>query len=136
MNTFVLHLQGAKQYERFERVTSFVGSDDSGSFGILAGHARMMTILVFGLARFQLDEAEWHFLATPGGLLYCVNNEVFVNTRRFVHDVDCRRVTRVLEEQLEAEEADLARFKESMHRLEEEMLKRLWKLGRGKEAWL
>ena len=34
-------------------MASFIGEDDSGSFGILAGHARMMTMLGFGLARFR-----------------------------------------------------------------------------------
>lgn len=134
MRTFVLHLQGATQYERFEAVTSFVGRDESGSFGILAGHARMMTILGLGLARFQLEEADWRHLALAGGLLYMVNNELFVNTRRYVHDADFRRVSRVLEEQLAAEEANLFQLRASAHRLEEEMLKRLWKLGRGDEA--
>lgn len=134
MRTFVLHLQGATQYERFDDVTSFVGRDASGSFGILAGHGRMMTSLGLGLARFQLQEADWRHLALAGGLLYMVNNELFINTRRYVHDPDYRRVSRVLEEQLLTEETSLTQLKESAHRLEEEMLKRLWKLGRGEEA--
>ena len=37
MNTFTLHLESSTQYERIEHVVSFVGEDDSGSFGILAG---------------------------------------------------------------------------------------------------
>lgn len=134
MKAFVLHLHGATQYERFEAVTSFVGRDQSGSFGILAGHARMMTILGLGLARFQLEEAEWRYLALAGGLLYMVNDELFINTRRYVHDPDYGRVSRALEEQLSAEETSLTQLRESVHRLEEEMLKRLWKLGRGDEA--
>jgi F-type H+-transporting ATPase subunit epsilon len=43
MNTFVMHLQSATQYERINGVVSFVGEDESGSFGILAGHASMVT---------------------------------------------------------------------------------------------
>jgi len=45
VSTFTLHLRDASQYERIEGVESFVGRDESGSFGILAGHARMMTAL-------------------------------------------------------------------------------------------
>lgn len=134
MRTFVLHLQGATQYERFDAVTSFVGRDDSGSFGILAGHGRMMTLLGLGLARFQLEESDWRHLALAGGLLYMVNNELFINTRRYVHDADYRRVSRALEEQLSTEEASLIQLRDSVHKLEEEMLRRLWKLGRGDEA--
>ena len=66
MNTFLLHLQSATQYERIENVLSFVGEDDSGSFGILPGHARMMTLLGFGLARFRVTDQDWEFLALPG----------------------------------------------------------------------
>jgi hypothetical protein len=39
-------------------------------------------------------------------------------------------------EQLAAEEQDLAAVQESLHRLEREMLRRLWALGRGSEALL
>jgi hypothetical protein len=63
MNTFVLHLQSSAQYERIENVLSFVREDDSGSFGILAGHARMMTLLTFALARFRVEDQEWDYFA-------------------------------------------------------------------------
>lgn len=134
MTPFVMYLQSATQYERIERVTMFVGEDASGSFGIMAGHHRMMTTLQFGLARFCTDDSEWQFLALPGGVLYFVNNELFLNTRRYLRDRDCARITRALEQQLRREEAALRELKESLHRLEEEMFKRLWKLGHGREA--
>lgn len=134
MTQFVAHLQSATQYERIERVTMFVGEDASGSFGILAGHHRMMTPLQFGLARFRQDDGDWQFLALPGGLLYFVGNELFLNTRHYLHDRDCAKITKALEEQLRREEASLRELKDSLHRLEEEMFKRLWKLGRGRES--
>ncbi|MDE3119903.1 MAG: F0F1 ATP synthase subunit epsilon [Nitrospirota bacterium] len=130
---FVLHLQSATQYERLDGVTSFVGEDDSGVFGILAGHARFMTALVFGLARFRTAETSWQFLALPGALLYCVDNELFINTRRYLRDEDYTRISQALDEQLLAEETALRSLKDSLHRLEEEMFKRLWKMGRGGE---
>ncbi len=134
MTPFVMHLQSAIQYERVESVTMFVGEDASGSFGIMAGHHRLMTPLQFGLARFRTEDDEWQFLALPGGMLYFVNNELFLNTRRYLRDQDCARITQALEQQLRREEAALRELKESLHRLEEEMFKRLWKLGRGREA--
>lgn len=130
---FVLHLQGATQYERIDGATSFVGEDDSGTFGILTGHARLMTSLVFGLARFRTADAPWQFLALPGALLYCVDNELFINTRRYLRDEDYGRISQALDEQLMAEETALRSLKDSLHRLEEEMFKRLWKMGRGGE---
>jgi F-type H+-transporting ATPase subunit epsilon len=134
MTHFVMHLQSATQYERVENVTMFVGEDASGSFGILAGHHRMMTPLQFGLARFRTDGSDWQFLALPGGMLYFVNNELVLSTRRYLRDRDCTRITQALEQQLRREEAALRELKESLHRLEEEMFKRLWRLGRGREA--
>lgn len=134
MTQFVVHLQSATQYERIERVTMFVGEDASGSFGILAGHHRMMTPLQFGLARFRQDDGDWQFLALPGGLLYFVGNELFLNTRHYLRDRDCVKITKALEEQLRREEASLRELKDSLHRLEEEMFKRLWKLGRSRES--
>jgi F-type H+-transporting ATPase subunit epsilon len=135
MTQFVVHLQSATQYERIERVTMFVGEDASGSFGIMAGHHRMMTPLQFGLARFRTDDSDWQFLALPGGLLYFVDNELFLNTRHYLRDRDCARISQALEEQLSREEAALRELKDSLHRLEEEMFKRLWKLGRGQEPY-
>ncbi len=134
MRQFVVHLQSATQYERIERVTIFVGEDASGSFGIMAGHQRMMTSLQFGLARFRTDDSDWQFLALPDALLYFVDNELLLNARHYLRDRECAGITKALEEQLRKEEAGLRELKDSLHRLEEEMFKRLWKLGRGREA--
>jgi F-type H+-transporting ATPase subunit epsilon len=133
MISFRLHLQSATQYERINDVITFVGEDDSGSFGIMAGHERMMTALRFGLARFRTIADEWRYIALPGGLLYFVENELFVNTRRYVLDEDWERIAQTLDDQLRREEEALGRLKESLHRLEEEMFKRLWNLSRGRE---
>ena len=134
MKDFVMHLQSATQYARIEQVTQFVGEDASGSFGILASHHRMMTSLLFGLARFRTKEEEWQFIALPGGVLYFVENELFLNTRRYLRGTDYAEITDALEQQLRSEEASLRDLKESLHRLEEEMFKRLWSLGREREA--
>ncbi|MCZ7653779.1 MAG: hypothetical protein M5R42_05105 [Rhodocyclaceae bacterium] len=48
MTAFDMHLYGATQHEHVERVTSFVGEDASGTFGIQARHGRMMTVLAYG----------------------------------------------------------------------------------------
>lgn len=136
MKSFVLHLQDTTRYERIDRVLSFVGQDDSGLFGILANHERMMTVLAFGLARYRTADDCWHFLAVPRALLYCVDNNLYLSTRRYIRDDDYGRISQALEEQLIAEETKLRSIKESVHRLEEEMFKRLWRLGREEQAAL
>jgi len=131
MNVFTLHLQSATQYEAIVDVTSFVGEDDSGSFGIQAGHARLMASLSFGLARYRSGAQTWQYLALPGALLYFVDNQLFLNTRRYVRDDDYERINAALREQLRKEETGLRHIKESLRRMEEEMFKRLREIQRG-----
>ena len=130
MNTFSLHVQSATQYEHIEGVTSFVGEDESGSFGIRARHARMMTALSYGLARYQLKDSSWHYLAFPQAILYFVDNALYISTRRFLHDADYQRISAGLLEQLLKEEEGLRIIKESLLRLEQGMFRRLWQMGR------
>jgi len=134
VNTFPMHLEGTTQYERIEKVISFIGEDDSGSFGILPGHARMMTLLRFGLARFRVLGEEWEYLALPGALAYFLDGELHLTTRHYLRDKDCDRITTALEQELLVEEENLQLVKQSLHRLEEEMFKRLWKLKRTGET--
>ncbi len=130
MNQFVMNLFDATHEQRITGVTSFVGEDASGSFGIQAHHARFMSILVFGLARFRLISEDWRYLALPGALIYFNNNELTLSTRRFLIDSDLDRISLLLEQQLIAEEENLRATRESLHRMEQSMLKRLWALKR------
>jgi len=131
MTTFNLHLQSATQYEVIEDVVSFVGEDGSGNFGIQANHTRLMASLSFGLARYRCGDQPWQYLALPGALLYFVDNRLYLNTRRYVRDSDYARINTALREQLHQEESGLQRIKESLRRMEEEMLKRLRDMQRG-----
>ncbi len=130
MKRFTLALQDAAHTERINNVTSFVGEDASGSFGILAGHARIMTSLVFGLARFRIDKNPWQYLALPGGVLYFRKNELSISTRRYLIDDDYERISSALQEQFVAEETELHAMKKSLHQMEEQLLKRLWETTR------
>ncbi|MEA3275920.1 MAG: F0F1 ATP synthase subunit epsilon [Pseudomonadota bacterium] len=128
MKGFTLDLRDTGKAERIEGVTSFVGEDATGSFGILSGHARFMTVLGFGLARFRLDDGPWQYLALPGALLYFVDNLMQITTRHYLRDEDYDRISRRLEEQMAAEERDLRAVKQSLRRMEEELLRRMWEL--------
>jgi len=130
MNSFTLRLQDATRSQAIEGVTSFVGEDESGSFGILAGHARSMTVLTIGLARFRVGEDHWTYLAVPGGVLYFENDVLTLSTRRFFVDDDYMRISQTLQQQLLVEEQQLYAMKKSLHKMEHEVLKRLWEMGR------
>lgn len=114
---------------RVDGVHSFVGEDASGSFGIQAGHARFMTCLSFGLARFRQDAGTWRYLAMPGAVLYFADNRMQLSTRRFFLDEDYGHIVEALRDQLLAEEESLRELKASLKHLEEEVLKRIWAMG-------
>jgi F-type H+-transporting ATPase subunit epsilon len=130
MNTFTLHLFAADRYERIEGVASFVGEDRSGSFGLLPQHDRFMTALTFGLARLRRADGSREYLGFPGGLLYFIDNELRISTRRYLRDTDVDRITKALARELVEEERALGEMRRKLHRLEAEMLKRLAQLGR------
>ena len=130
MKTFTLVLHDATHSQEIRKVTSFVGEDASGNFGILAGHARMMTSLIIGLARFRTGEDAWRYLALPGALLYFHENVLTLSARSYLLDDDYTRISQALRLQLLAEEEKLHAIKESLHHMEEEVLKRLWEMGR------
>ncbi len=129
MSGFTVHLQSATQYERIEGVESFVARDASGAFGWMARHERAMTMLGYGLARLRAGGSPWRYLALPGGLAYFVAGELFVSTRRFVLGEDFDAVAAAVERTLLAEDQALHSLKESVARLEREMVRRLWRLG-------
>jgi len=129
VKSFTLRLQDATQSEEIAGVASFVGEDASGSFGILAGHARMMASLIIGLARFRIGEETWQYLALPGAVLYFHDNVLTLSTRHYLRDNDYMRVSQALQQQLLAEEEKLHTMKKSLHRMEEEVFKRLWEMG-------
>jgi F-type H+-transporting ATPase subunit epsilon len=135
MKAFVVHLQDATQYERIADVTSFVGQDASGSFGLMAGHARMVTVLAFGLARFRIGEQAWQYVAVPEAVLYFLENELWISTRRYLRDDDFDRISLRLDQELRVEEANLSTIKEGVRRLQEELFRRLWQMGRHRE-WI
>jgi F-type H+-transporting ATPase subunit epsilon len=129
VKTFTLRLQDATHSEEVTGVTSFVGEDASGSFGILAGHARMMASLIIGLARFRIGENAWQYLALPGAILYFHDNVLTLSTRHYLRDDDYMRVSQALQQQLLVEEEKLHSMKKSLRHMEEEVFKRLWEMG-------
>lgn len=133
MNTFALQLYDATQQQRIENVTSFIGEDSHGCFGLQAHHARFMTTLIFGLFRYRLQSDNWQYLALPGGALYFNKNELSISTRHFLIDSDFERISDLLKHQLLSEEETLTATRTSLQKMEQSVLARLWKLQRHSE---
>lgn len=131
MNTFDMHLLGSDAGETIPGVLSFVGEDASGSFGLLAHHVRFMTVLSFGLVRLRLADGRTRYVGLPGGLLYFVDNALWLSTRRYLLGDDAAALGDTLARQVLAEERALAQTLDKLRRLEAEMLQRLAQLERG-----
>lgn len=130
MRTFSVQLLSARRAQRIEGVTGFIGEDASGSFGLLAEHARVMTALRAGLARIRVGEEPWQYIAVSRALLYFVDNVLTLTARRYVIDTDYERISHTLQQELLVEEQELRSVRRSLQAMEEHLLKRLWQLGR------
>lgn len=130
MKLFSLHLQDAEKNQSIDGLSSFVGEDKSGSFGILAGHTRMMSSLLFGLARFRIGDQAWQYLALPGALLYFNKNKLSISTERYIISDDYQQLSNILQQQLSSELSKQQVAKKSLHQMEQELFKRLWESGR------
>ena len=128
-SSYTLQLRDASRSETVSGVAAFVGQDASGSFAVWPGHARFMTALVFGLARFRCGSAAWQYLAVPGALLYFLDGTLHISSRRYLLDGDYQRISRRLQEELLREEEALGALKQNLRRMEGEFLKRLWRMG-------
>jgi len=59
-----------------------------------------MTLLTFGLARFQLAEGAWQYLAVPGAPMCFTENQLYSSTRRYVRGSDYDAVRAAVQEEL------------------------------------
>ena len=115
-------------------MVSFVGEDASGSFGLMKGHDRFVTTLVFGLARLRYADGRWDYLALPEAVAYFDKGQLTLSTRRYLRGDDYTRISQVLREELVREEQVLVEFKHSLEQMERAMMLRLWRIGSHEEA--
>lgn len=131
MSSITLIIQDVTHVEKIEGVRSFVGEDSSGAFGILPDHASMMTTLEMGLARFRQGDDHWQYLAQAGALLDFRDNLLTISSRHYLRSDNYLEISRDLKLKLLAEEEKLHTIKHSLQRMEKEIFKRMWELGRG-----
>lgn len=134
MKTFRLHLMSPAKSEWISDLIRFTGHDDAGSFGIMANAARRITVLAFGLAHFETSDGRLEYLAMPGGVLYFVNNKLLIATTHYIRATGLDEVSEALDQQLRKEEESLRDVRKSLQHLDEQMLKRLYELQRGRSV--
>lgn len=129
MSCFTLLIASATRQAQFDDVISFVGSDASGQFGLMAGHVPMATVLDFGLARFRCTTHEgWRFLALPGGTLRFARNVLAIAARSYVVGEDLATVRTTLDEQLAREAGHRTDLRHNLDQLENALIDRLWRM--------
>ena len=135
MTSMTFHLLGSGQAEKIENVLAFTGEDFTGFFSLLPGCERFMTCLVSGLAWFRCRSEQGTetrgYVAAPGAVFYCVENQAYLCARTFIHGGNRDEIAGQLDRQLREEEEKIGQVKRSLHRLDEEVLKRLLDLGPG-----
>jgi F-type H+-transporting ATPase subunit epsilon len=126
VSVFTIELSSQERMERIEGVVSFVGYDESGSFGILAHRAPLATSLAWGLCRFHRTDGVGHYLALPGGMLFFDGEVLHIATSRYLRDEDPRKIIERLTEEERLEEKSAHEFHELLQRLDHELLRRLF----------
>ena len=61
--------------KQVDGVTSFRASDDSGSFGVMPGHADLLSVLRDCVARWKTGKGEWSYCALHGGVMTVENGD-------------------------------------------------------------
>jgi len=126
VRTFAIELISQKRGERIESVVSFVGTDGSGSFGILSGREPLATTLSWGLC--SLRTAQSHarqYLAMPGGVLYFAQDVLHLCARLYLRDDDPERIVERLAGEMRAEEESSRAMHALLRDLDRELVRRL-----------
>lgn len=132
MNTFVLNLLDSRGGDRFDNVMQLVAADDSGSFGILAGHARMVAVLRYGLVRFVDATGKWHYLSLPGGVLSCADDQLTIMTVHYFLGDERGLISQQLSAEMSRTDSDVHTSRATLAEIEHSLVRRLGELsGRG-----
>jgi F-type H+-transporting ATPase subunit epsilon len=129
MNHFALHLHDSHGGDRFDDVVQFIAADGSGSFGILAGHAHMLAVLRYGLARFVDSAGRWHFLSCRGGVISFADNRLTLATVRYFLGDERASICRQLEDEMARLDSDVHTSRATLTEIEHALLRRLGEMS-------
>jgi F-type H+-transporting ATPase subunit epsilon len=128
MRTFALTLLDGRGSERFDTVVAFIAADASGSFGLLAGHARMLSVLRYGLARFVDNGGKWRYVSLPGGVLRFAGNQLMVTTVRYFLGEARGRIVEQLASAMARADSDVHTARATLNEIEHSLMRRLIEL--------
>jgi F-type H+-transporting ATPase subunit epsilon len=135
MRTFAVTLLDGHGAESFGSVARFIAADASGSFGLLAGHARIVSVLRYGLARFIDSAGNWHYLALPGGVLRFADGRLQLSTVRYFLGGDRSKIVEQLASAMARADSDVRTARATLDEIEHSLMRRLIELtGHGLPA--
>lgn len=129
MKTFKLSLLDAAVSQDFDAVVQFIGADDNGSFGILAGHVACVVLLRYGLARFCDANGVWHYLAIPGGILRFADQTLTITTVRYFLGDDSSKLSEQLAAEMAHTDSEIHTARATLDEIERSLVRRLTQLS-------
>jgi F-type H+-transporting ATPase subunit epsilon len=99
MATFPLELVTPERLMFSEQVQAVRAPGIEGSFGVLAGHAPLLTELTTGMIKITLPNGSEEFIATSGGFMQVSREKVIVlaTAAELSTEIDVERARRALE---------------------------------------
>ena len=93
MATFQLELVTPERVLLSEQVRHVRAPGIEGSFGVLAGHAPLMTALTVGLIKVDFENGDEEYIATSGGFMEVRREKVIIlaDTAERADDIDLTR---------------------------------------------
>lgn len=131
MKTFNLILASPASTERIEDVESVTARDASGSFGVLAGAFRRVTVLSWGLLSLRKGDGTREYLAFAGGVFLFSGNLLRIATTSYFRTKNVEEIPSLLEHDLVRREEANRKTRSSLHSLDLELMKRLTSLTEG-----
>ena len=130
MNSFALALLDSRGRHDFAEVMQFIAADQSGSFGVLAGHAHFVAVLRYGLARFCDSAGDWRYLALPGGVLRFCDNRLTVTTVRYFLGTESGLLCQQLAAEMAQNDSEVHAAQATLAEIEHSLIRRLADLSK------
>jgi F-type H+-transporting ATPase subunit epsilon len=130
MNSFALELLDSRGRHDFNNVIQFIAADASGSFGVLAGHAHLVAVLRYGLARFLDSQGDWYYLTLPGGVLRFCNNRLTVTTVRYFLGSERDLLCQQLADEMAQNDSEVHAAQATLSEIEHSLIRRLAELSK------
>ena len=129
MNSFGITLLDSRGCDEFADIMQFIGADQSGSFGILAGHQHLVALLRYGLARFCDVSGHWRYIALPGGVLRFADNHLTLTTVRYFLGDDRALICQQLDAEMAQIDSEVHNARATISEIEQSLVKRLTELS-------